>query len=255
MTDIVVSVQDYLNKNKQKIQAAMPSGANFDRFARVAVNAISTTPQLQRCSIQSLFLSIVQALSIGIEPNGPTQEGYLVPFKGHASFMPSYRGLISLARRSGLIRSIYADVIHENDEYNIERGTKPSIFHKVDLTKDRGKIVAYYAVMVDKDGNTDFEVMTPDEIESIRNKSKAKDSGPWQTDYEEMAKKTVIKRLLKRAPMSVENNLLAKAVEADHKAAMGEAQDIIDIEGIEVPPDEPQKASRFEDNKIAGELL
>lgn len=249
-----ITVRDHLEKNKAAIAAAMPHGANYERFARVAMNAISTNANLQKCTAASLFLSVVQALSIGIEPNGPTGEGYIVPYKDKATFMLSYRGLIALARRSGMIRTIYAEIVREKDAFEVKRGTSPDIVHVIDYSKPRGDIVAYYAVMVDRDGNADFEVMNRDDIESIRSKSKAANAGPWVTDYDEMAKKTVIKRLLKRAPMSVENNLLAKAVEADHKAAMGERQ-ILDIEGIVVPEEVPEKPSRFEKTPAAAELL
>jgi recombination protein RecT len=220
--------------------ATLPHGFNFDRMCRSLINAISTTPQLAQCSPSSLFLSSVRSFSLGLEPNGALNEAYLVPYwnskKGcnEAQFMPSYRGLQNLARRSGEIAEIYSKTVKENDLFEVEEGTERKIIHKPNYTKDRGNAVCFYAVFKTKDGNVDFEIMTIDEVDAIRQRSKAASAGPWVTDYEEMAKKTVMRRLLKRAPMSVE---LAAAVAIDNKAAVGEfdnANDIIDIDGLDV---------------------
>lgn len=233
------TVKGYLVKNKGAIMAAMPTGANYERFCRTVINAISTTPALAECTVDSLFLSCVKAFSVGIEPNGPTMEGYLVPFRdkgqAKAQFMPSYRGLISLARRSGMVSLVYADAIRKGDKFKISRGTDPKLEHEPTL--DHGEPMAYYAVAKMDDGSFDYEIMTPLEIDAIRKRSKAASMGPWVSDYEEMAKKTVLKRLTKRLPVSVENLAFAKAVQADNKADAGEdLSDVIDIEGIEVPP-------------------
>lgn len=233
-------VNGMLTKNKSAIMATLPKGFNFDRMCRSLINAISTTPQLAQCSPASLFLSSVRSFSLGLEPNGALNEAYLVPYwnskKGcnEAQFMPSYRGLQNLARRSGEIAEIYSKAVKENDTFEVEEGTERRIIHKPNYMKDRGKSACYYAVYRTKDGNVDFEVMSIDEIDAIRNRSKAASSGPWVTDYDEMAKKTVMRRLLKRAPMSVE---LAAAVAIDNKAAVGEFDrndDIFDIEGLSV---------------------
>lgn len=233
-------VNGMLTKNRAAIMATLPHGFNYDRMCRSLINAISTTPMLAQCSPASLFLSSVRSFSLGLEPNGALNEAYLVPYwntkKGcnEAQFMPSYRGLQNLARRSGEIAEIYSKTVKENDLFEVEEGTDRKILHKPNYTKDRGNAVCFYAVFKTKDGNIDFEIMTIDEVDAIRQRSKAASSGPWVTDYEEMAKKTVMRRLLKRAPMSVE---LAAAVAIDNKAAVGEfdsKDDIIDIEGLEV---------------------
>lgn len=233
-------VNGMLAKNKNAIMATLPKGFNFDRMCRTLINAISTTPQLAQCSPASLFLSSVRSFSLGLEPNGALNEAYLVPYWNskkacnEAQFMPSYRGLQNLARRSGEIAEIYSKSVKENDLFEVEEGTERKIVHKPNYSGDRGKAVCFYAVFRTKDGNIDFEVMSIDEIDAIRQRSKAASSGPWVTDYEEMAKKTVMRRLLKRAPMSVE---LAAAVAIDNKAAAGEfdgKDDIINIDGFEV---------------------
>ena len=168
-----------------------------------------------------------------------------------AQFMPSYRGLIQLARRSGKIADVYAKAVYANDTFEVEEGTERKIIHKPDYTKYRGEAVCYYAVFHTTDGAVDFEVMSKGEIEAIKQRSNAVRNGkqcPWDTDYEEMAKKTVLKRLLKRAPMSIE---LSDAIELENRAAMGETQtdagNVLDIDGLEMPdeadtPAEVQKA-------------
>jgi recombination protein RecT len=163
-------------------------------------------------------------------------EGYLVPYKNtkknvfEAQFIPGYRGLQNLARRSGKITECYAKAVCEKDFFEVEEGTERKIVHKPNYTQSRGTFVCFYAVFKTVEGNIDFEVMSIDEINDIRKRSKASEDGPWVTDFAEMSKKTVMRRLLKRAPMSIE---LAKAVEVDNKAAMGEiddpSNDIIDL--------------------------
>ena len=234
-------VKDLLEKNRGALMKSLPQGFNYERMCRVVINAISTTPAIAECRPDTIFLSTVRAFSCGLEPNGALNEGYLVPFfngksgQKECQFMPSYRGLINLARRSGEISKIYAKTVHENDEFEVEEGTEQRIRHTPDYFGNRGKAVGYYAVFTLKDGSVDFEIMGAQEIEAVRSRSKAKSSGPWQTDYDEMAKKTVLKRLLKRAPARIE---LGSAMEYDHRAAMGDDQsDIIDVDMSEIEID------------------
>lgn len=239
------TVKSWLDKSKDAIARELPKGVNMQRFSAVAVNAISTTPMLSACKADSLFFGILKGFRLGLEVNGPLGEAYLVPFRDKsgsmlATFMPSYKGLIRLARQSGELATLYADVIKENDEYSIQRGTDMCLIHKIKIGR-RGETIAFYAAAKFKDGCFDYELMTPEEIEHIRAKSKAANSGPWMTDYDEMAKKTVLKRLLKRLPMSVEN--FAEAVQADNKAEAGEIEPI-QIEGIEIPVEELDKSDK-----------
>lgn len=237
-------VNEMLDKNRGAIMATLPRGFNYDRMCRTVINAISTTPLLAKCTPASLFLSTVRAFSLGLEPNGALGEGYLVPFwntKKNAyetQFMPGYRGMQTLARRSGEISDMYARAVCEKDKFEVQEGTSRAIVHAPDYTKSRGNVVCYYAVFRLRDGMFDFEVMSLEEIEKVRRSSKASDKGPWVDWPEEMAKKTVMKRLLKRAPMSIE---LAAAVESDNHAATGEYRgDIIEAEGIDIDEDTPE---------------
>jgi recombination protein RecT len=242
-------VKGMLEKNKDAITASLPRGFdNPNRMIRAAVNAISTTPSLAKCTPESLFISIVKGFSLGLEPNGVLAHGYLVPFKENgvmkAQFMPGYRGLIELARRSGKIKEIYATEVFGNDLFEVSMGTGKELLHKPDMFSDRGELKGFYAVFKLDDGSVDFEIMNLDEIDKIKRSSKAGNSNfsPWNSGhFNEMSRKTVIKKLLKRAPMTVE---AASAVKDDNSVAMGEPQDtsdVIDIVGGTV------ETSKFEE--------
>lgn len=240
-----VIVNEQLKKNRNAIMDTLPKGFNYDRMCRTVINACSTDFNLAKCTPASIFLSTVRAFALGLEPNGPLSEGYLITFwnskKGcnEAQFMPSYRGLINLSRRSGELTDIYAKAVYANDVFEVEEGTDRKIIHKPDYTKVRGDAVCYYAVFHTKDGGVDFEVMSMDEIQKVRRASKSADKGPWVDWFDEMAKKTVLKRLLKRAPMSIE---LADAIKLENAAATGEHVDeVINIEGLEVTEETPEE--------------
>jgi recombination protein RecT len=242
-------VKANLDKNRAAIMASLPRGFNYDRMCRSLINAISTTPALAECTQASLFLSAVRGFSLGLEPNGPLAEGYLVPFRNkgvaEAQFMPSYRGLINLARRSGELATIYACDVCANDEFEAVNGTDRRLVHRPQWFAERGETIGYYAVYTLKDGSSDFEIMSMADIEKIRNASRAKNSGPWVDWFDEMAKKTVIKRLAKRMPMSVE---LASAMALDNAAVSGDAPPLV----VDVDLDVTEPKSPIEGGK-AGE--
>lgn len=195
-----------------QLRAALPSVITPERFIRLTLSAISTTPELANCSQSSFFGAMFQAAQLGLEPNTPTGQAYLIPFGGKVQFVLGYRGYIQLAYRSGDITDISAHVVYENDKFDYELGLAPKLSHKPALGK-RGKAIAVYAVYHTRSGGYGMEVMSMEEIADFaKKKSKSFNKGPWQTDREEMAKKTVVKRLLKYAPISSE---FVRAVSAD----------------------------------------
>jgi recombination protein RecT len=152
----------------------------------------------------------MNAAQLGLEPNTPLGQAYLIPYKNkgtlEAQFQIGYKGLIDLAYRSGQVKTIYAEAVHENDEFEYELGLEPKLKH-IPASKDRGDVIYYYAVFKLVNGGEGFTVMSKDDIDKHRNKfSKAANSGfsPWTTNYDEMAKKTVIKKVLKYAPLSTD---------------------------------------------------
>jgi len=238
-------VSDMLKKHKNEIIRSMPAGDSdkYSQFVRTAINSIHKNPMLANCTPESLFLAIVQAISCGLEPAGMLQEAYLIPYnqkvktnageyyEKQAKFMPSYRGMIKLARRSGVVTMVFATAVRENDIFKVNGGTTDrGIIHEPDYSETDNPIILYYACMKVYE-DWDWEVMTVKEIEKIRNRSKG--GSAWQTDHNEMAKKTVLKRLLKRAPMSYEAQ---KAVEYDNAVLNGTTLDTeIDVEYPELP--------------------
>ena len=145
----------------------------------------------------------MQAVQLGLEP-GLLGHCYILPYKREATFI-GYKGMIDLARRSGHIQSIYAHAVHENDEFEYELGLHPKLEHKPSHG-DRGAFIGAYAVAHFKDGGYQMEFMPKSEIEKRRKRSASANSSysPWSSDYEEMAKKTVVRYMFKYLPISIE---------------------------------------------------
>lgn len=193
-----------------EIKKALPNTITPERFTRIVMSAISNNKQLQQCTPNSFLAGMMNAAQLGLEPNTPLGQAYLIPYKNHgtleAQFQIGYKGLIDLAYRSGQVKTIYAEAVHENDEFEYELGLDPKLVHKP-AVKDRGEVIYYYAVFKLVNGGEGFTVMSRDDINRHKERfSKAANSGfsPWATNYDEMAKKTVIKKVLKYAPLSTD---------------------------------------------------
>lgn len=191
---------------KAAISAALPKHLSAERFIRIAITAMTRTPKLATCDQGTFFQSLLTLSQCGIEPDG--RRAYLIPFENRkrgcteCQLIISYMGLLELAMRSGEISNVHADKVCENDEFEYDRGQ--ILKHKIDFRKPRGKAYAYYSVARFKDGTEKSEVMPSEDIEGIRKRSKAANAGPWVTDYDEMSKKTVFRRLSKWLPLSPE---------------------------------------------------
>lgn len=199
------SIQDYIEVMKPAIQAALPSVMTPERFSRITLSALSANPKLKECSPQSFLGAMMTAAQLGLEPNTPLGQAYLIPFRNHGQlecqFQLGYKGLIDLAYRSGEVSIIQAHTVYENDEFQYELGLDPKLRH-VPAKTNRGKPVAYYAMFKTKDDGYGFQVMSLEEVnEHARKYSKSFGNGPWQTNFDEMAKKTVLKKVLKYAPL------------------------------------------------------
>ena len=206
-----MQMKDYIKSYEKEIAKALPSVITPERFARMATTAVTQNPNLATCTPQSFIGAMLTAAQLGLEPNTPLGQAYLIPYGSSCSFQLGYRGLIELAHRSGDIKSIEAHVVYANDEFDFEFGLEPKLKHKP-AKMDRGDATWVYAVYHTKDEGYGFEVMSVEDINRHRQKySKAKNS-PWDTAWDEMAKKTVIKRVLKYAPLKTE---FARAVAAD----------------------------------------
>ena len=228
--------------NFQKQMAlAMPKSMTPDRLTRIVMTECRKTPALLKCAPESFYGAVLQCAALGLEPGSALGHCYLLPFgngkdkqgRPNAQLIIGYRGMIDLARRSGQIISLQAYCVHEQDTFNYKLGLDPDIEHIPASVADRGKVTHVYAVAKLKGDGVQFEVMSRAEIEKVRTSSKAGNSGTWSSHWEEMAKKTVIRRLFKYLPVSIE---AVRAVEIDEKTDRGEAttdQDFLDAEFIE----------------------
>jgi len=196
----------FVKSRMPSLQSVAARHLRPERLYRLLVVNVTKTPALQKCSMESIFRAALQSAELGLEPGSATGQGYLVPYGDQCTFIPGYRGLILLAFRSGHVQSVSAQVVYQGDHFEFEMGLAPKLRHipSFDAARDPKDITFAYCVVKLKDGGEIYDVMTRGEIDRIRSRSKAGGSGPWVTDYAEMARKTVTRRCLKYAPMSVE---------------------------------------------------
>jgi len=185
---------------KRQWAMVLPKHLTADRMARVALTALTKTPKLMECTQESVMSCLLDCAAMGIEPDG--RRAHLIPYGNKCTLIIDYKGLAELALRSGLVSHIHADIICDNDTFEENLGRV--VTHKIDRRKVRGEMYAAYSHVVMKDGSESFEIMSKDEIDGIRKRSKSSGSGPWVTDYNEMAKKTVFRRHSKWLPLSPE---------------------------------------------------
>lgn len=212
-------IKQEVQKRLPEIRAALPSHVDAMRFERVILSTIRENPNLLKCEVASLVGCGLLAAQYGLEP-GPLGQCYFIPYGAKAQFQLGYKGMIELARRSGKVTNIYAQPVYANDEFLYEFGDKPSIKHKPKFT-DRGELVAFYAVGFLTEGAPQFDVMSKQEVDAIRTRSKAANSGPWVSDYNAMGCKTVIKKLCKLLPISIE---AAEALQKDSEREFEERE-------------------------------
>lgn len=201
--------QSLLKYYQPAIAQALPKHLTPERIIQQAVTIASRSPELKECTPQSFIGAIMQASILGFQPVSALGQCYFVPYKNkktgrrEVQFQIGYKGMLDLARRSGEIQTIYAQVVYENDEFTFEFGLNPTLKH-VPALGERGAFKYVYAVVKFVNGGYAFEVMSFADVEKIRKRSQAADDGPWQTDYPEMARKTVLRRVLKYCPLSVD---------------------------------------------------
>lgn len=211
-----------------QFKMALPSHIKVDKFQRVVLTAVMSDPDLLHADRRSLIGAVTRAAQDGLLPD--KREGALVIFNQKVKvdgkddwikavqWMPMIAGVLKKVRQSGEIASITANIVYEKDNFVWVQGDDESIEHTPpQLGTDRGAAIGVYAIATLKDGFKIREVMDINEIEKVRKVSKTGTFGPWKDWWEEMAKKTVIRRLSKRLPMStdIEGVINDEATEAD----------------------------------------
>lgn len=236
-----------LTLREDMIKALLPKAVPFQKFFQMMVAAAAANPKLLECDRGSLVKSAIQAAELGLSLNPTLGEGDILPVydgrekKYVAQFRPRYMGLMKLARQSGEVLKIEAEIVREGDDFVFEKGSEPRLEHRIKLG-NRGEMIGAYCVWTLKNGEKQFEVMDRDQIIAIRDRSSAKTKegkivGPWSTDPEEMWRKTVVRRASKYMPRSCEG--FVNAVAADNLQEAGHEIDITDGEVIDLTADEP----------------
>lgn len=230
------TMQQYIKQMESEIKKALPSVITPERFTRIVLSALSTNKQLAATTPQSFLGAMMTAAQLGLEPNTPLGQAYLIPYRNHGTlecqFQLGYKGMIDLAYRSGEVSVIQAQIVYENDEFSYSFGLQPELKH-VPAMRDRGEATHVYAVFRTKDGGYGFEVMSMDDVRNHAKKySKAYYNGPWQTNFEEMAKKTVLKRVLKYAPLKSD---FVRGIAQDETVKTEISEDMYSVPDVSVP--------------------
>ncbi|MFD1199533.1 recombinase RecT [Brucella gallinifaecis] len=206
------SFRDQWTKQESEVAVALPPHIPVERFMRVVMTAVGGNADLMNADRRSLFESAMKAAQDGLLPDG--RDGALVIFNAKAKeggkdvwikkvqWMPMVGGILKKIRNSGELLSLSAYVVYENDEFQYTLGDEETIVHRPCLDSNRGDAKLVYAIAKTKDGGIYREIMTLKDVEKVRAVSKTGKFGPWADWWDEMAKKTVIRRLAKRLPMS-----------------------------------------------------
>jgi len=206
-------IRDLLQSDefRTQIARALPRAmsGNAARFARVALTATFRQPKLLDCTQQSLFNCLLRLSELGLEPDG--RRAHLIPYKDECTLVLDYKGIAELIRRNGDVAYIHCDVVCERDQFDYRFGTGGKLEH-IPATGDRGTVLKAYSFIRLKDGTEEYDVMSSDDIERVRKRSRAANDGPWVTDWNEMAKKTVFRRHAKMLPLSPE---IREVIESD----------------------------------------
>lgn len=251
-----LTIGQFLKAKEQQISMALPRHIDSGKILRVVMTEIAKNPDLQKCTFDSLLRAVIISSQLGLIPDSTSGEAYLIPYKKklkngtyitECQFQPGYKGLEKLAYNSGMIEDIEAYSVYANDTFDFEYGSNAFIKHKPNL-KDRGELYCFWAEIKSKTSNTKkFIVMSKEEVERHRAYSKAATSeySPWFTNFEAMAEKTAIKRVLKHAPRSSDD--LTRAITLDDQADLGIQDSVIFKEEAQIVPEEKtaSKASKL----------
>lgn len=239
----IEEVRNSLTRMSGQFQMALPHHIPVDKFIRVAQTAISSSPNLLKADRASLFAACTKAAQAGLLPDG--KESAMVPYKETVVFIPMVAGILKLVRNSGELSSITAQIVHEKDVFNYwidEKGEH--LEHRPNLLSDRGDAVGTYALAILKDGAVYIEFLTRAQVMAVKNVSRSASSGPWAGPFEhEMWKKTAIRRLAKRLPLSTD---LDGVFQADNE--------LYNLDEQPEPSEAPKKTKSSRLGKLMGDM-
>lgn len=231
--------RDVLSASWPRIAAVMPKHMSPDRLYQLALSAYNTTPRLSQCSAASVLSCVMRCSALGLEPSAVDGLGraYILPYRNgktggyEATFILGYKGMLDLCRRSGELLDVSARAVYEGDEFEWQFGMHEDLRHVPSPAPKEGRALTHvYCVAHFRDGGHYMDVMSREEVEAVRRRSKAASSGPWASDYEAMAKKTVLRRAFPYLPVSIE---------AQSDAAQDETTPrFVDSDGVIFEPDD-----------------
>ena len=219
------TLQNYFEKHKEQISAALPRHLNPDRMARLALTAFSQNRQLAACDPKTIFSSIICASQLGLEP-GIDGQCYLVPYKGVCTMVPGWKGYVDLVSRTGRA-TVWTGAVFEGDEFDYSLGDKPFINHKPGDEYDIKSLTHVYAV--GRVNGSDWPVIEVWSINKVlKHRDKFNKVGKKHYSYNNLemyARKCPLMQVLKYMPKSIE---LTHAMEIDLAASQGKGTDYID---------------------------
>jgi recombination protein RecT len=232
-----VGLAKFVENHAQDFARVLPKHMTPDRMVRLAVSAVRTTRHLDKCTVPSFAGAIMACSTLGLEPNTPLGHAYLIPFKNNkkggiyeCQLIVGYKGLTELMYRSGIVASVKCNAVFEGDEFSYELGLHPDIIHRPHSEAGRcdpNKLTHVYPVVQLREKGLEpiWDVLSRDQIEQRRRRSRASGSGPWVTDYEAMAKKTGIRSIATWVPSSAERTApLAAAIGYEEANERGQGQ-------------------------------
>ncbi len=210
------SLVQLIERQVGEVKRALPKHISVERFTRIVLTAVKTTPKLLDCTPESVLGGMMVAAQLGVELNTPAQEAWILPFNNkvkdasgretwrmEAQFILGYRGIIKLGYQSGQISSIVARSVYRGDRFEFSYGLEDKLIHEPNF-EEQGEPYAWYAVAKFANGGYNFVVIGKAEVDRHREKSKAKDGKAWKDDYDAMARKTAIRIMQHYIPQSPE---------------------------------------------------
>lgn len=250
---VVNEVRQSIERMAPQFKAALPAHIPVERFVRTTLTAVQTNPALLEADRRTLYAAATRAAQMGLLPDG--REGAIVTFKGQAQWMPMVAGLQKLIRNSGELASLDAQIVCKNDKFTYRPGIDAVPVHEPDWFGDRGETIGVYAVARMKDGAAYCEIMNMKQLQAIRGASRSGNGGPWGGPFaDEMMRKSVIRRLAKRLPMSTDidgaihedDELFAPPAETPvHTAANGHGSGAEQAQDAPAPEQKRRGASRL----------